>query len=166
MSTSFTIDPTEIHTRRLVLRAWTSADLTAVRTGARRPGWAADFPAAGDREIAEVLVEASAGPDRSGHRIVTERSSGSAIGSIGLFRRPNDGVLELGYGIVPSYRGRGYATEAATALAAHAFTAPGVHTVSASVDLANPASVRVLEKAGFARFRIAGAQAEFRLTRR
>lgn len=165
MSTSSTTDPSEIHTRRLVLRAWTPGDLAAVRTGARHPLWAADFPADGDREIADALTERPDWLGPFGHRIVLERITGSAVGSIGLFWPPSDGVLELGYGIVPSCRGRGYATEATVALAAYALTAPGVHTVSASVDLANPASVRVLEKAGFARSHTGGERAEYRLIR-
>lgn len=162
MSDSFPID---ITTARLVLRLWTPDDLAAVRTGARQPSWAADFPADGDREIVAALAVRPEWLDRFGHRVVSERDSGLAVGSIGLFWPPADGVLELGYGIVPSRRGRGYATEAARALTEYAFTAPQVHTVSASVELTHPASVRVLEKAGFARLHSAGERAEFRMTR-
>lgn len=165
MSLSFPTDPTDIGTPRLILRLWTRDDVTAVRTGARQQSWAADFPADGDREIVEALAVRPEWLDRFGHRVVSERSSGLVVGSIGLFWPPADGVLELGYGIVPSRRGRGYATEATQALAEYAFTAPHVHTVSASVDIANPASVRVLEKAGFARVHPAGERAEFRLAR-
>ncbi|WP_063058249.1 GNAT family N-acetyltransferase [Nocardia sienata] len=165
MSNSSHTDPAAIGTARLILRLWTPDDLTAVRTGVRAQAWAADFPADGDREIVEVLAVRPHWLDRFGHRMVSERGSGLVVGSIGLFWPPVDGVLELGYGIVPSRRGRGYATEATRALADYALTAPGVHTVSASVELVNPASVRVLEKAGFARVHSDGARAEFRLTR-
>ncbi|WP_459546603.1 hypothetical protein [Nocardia sp. X0981] len=35
-----------------------------------------------------------------------ERDTGLVVGSIGLFWPPSAGVLEIGYGIVPSRRGR------------------------------------------------------------
>jgi hypothetical protein len=65
------------------------------------------------------------------------------VGSIGLFWPPDDGAIEIGYGIVASRRGRGYAAEATRALTAYALTAPGVDTVFATVELSNPASVSV-----------------------
>lgn len=154
--------PAEIPTERLILRVWTAGDLAAVRAGNPQPHWAPDFPADGDREIAEVLTVRPEWLDGYGHRLVLERDTGLVVGSIGLFWPPSAGVLEIGYGIVPSRRGRGYATEATRALAAYALTAPGVRTVTASVELGNPASVRVLEKAGFARFGSEGEHAEFR----
>jgi ribosomal-protein-alanine N-acetyltransferase len=86
-----------------------------------------------------------------GHRLIVERESGLVVGSLGLFWPPTDGEVELGYGVVPSRRGRGYASEATRALALHASTAPEVKAVFANVESANPASVRVLEKAGFVR---------------
>ncbi len=71
------------------------------------------------------------------------------MGSIGLFWPPPADAVEIGYGIVASRRALGYASEATRALAEHAFTAPGIRVVYADVEMANPASVRVLEKAGF-----------------
>lgn len=164
MSKSHTSDSAAIRTSRLVLRVWTPEEVTAVRASTRHEHWAADFPSDGDREIADALAARPEWLDRFGHRLILE-AEGSVVGSIGLFWPPDNGIVELGYGIVPSRRKRGYATEATQALAEHAFTAPGVHTVSASVDLSNPASVRVLEKAGFALFRTAGDRAEYRMTR-
>ncbi|XVV03475.1 GNAT family N-acetyltransferase [Actinosynnema sp. CA-248983] len=139
-----------ITTDRLDLPAWTDADLAAVAAGARRARWAPDFPADGDRFIAGLLGDRPEWRGEFGHRLLVERATGLVVGSIGLFWPPSDGRLEIGYGVVPSRRGLGYATEATRALAAHALTAPGVTVVHAGVDPANPASVRVLVKAGFA----------------
>ncbi|MEW2416905.1 GNAT family N-acetyltransferase [Streptomyces sp. NPDC046866] len=160
-------------TERLVLRTWTAAEALAVSAhegGTRPDGWAADFPAEGDRVIASLLGDNPAWLGAYGHRLITERDSGLIVGSIGLFWPPHEGLLEIGYGVVASRRGRGYATEAVRALAAFALTAPGVHTVTAGVELSNPASVRVLEKAGFQRYDTTPAQdnegtARFRTTR-
>ncbi|MFJ9852853.1 GNAT family N-acetyltransferase [Streptomyces sp. NPDC101150] len=164
MSSFFSLTGTDLTTDRLVLRPWSTDELTAVVSDAHLTHWAQDFPAEGDRVIAQILTEAPEGLNAYGHRQIIERSSGLVIGSIGLFWPPNDGSLELGYGIVASRRGRGYASEAGRALVAFALTAPGVHTVYANVELSNPASVRVLEKAGLQRWSDDATTARFRTT--
>jgi RimJ/RimL family protein N-acetyltransferase len=61
---------------------------------------------------------------------------------------PKDGVVEIGYSIAPSLRGRGLATAAARELVRIAFDDPSVVAVQAHT-LAEPnASTRVLEKVG------------------
>ncbi|MFD9270501.1 GNAT family N-acetyltransferase [Streptomyces goshikiensis] len=172
MHSSLSKDLTELTTERLVLRTWTAAEAAAVLdcAGGTRPGdWAGDFPSEGDSVIASLLGDNPAWLGTYGHRLIIERESSLVIGSIGLFWPPTEGVLELGYGVVASRRGRGYATEATRALAAFALTAPAVHTVAAGVELSNPASVRVLEKAGFERYATtaddAEATARFAITR-
>ncbi|MCX4632566.1 MULTISPECIES: GNAT family N-acetyltransferase [unclassified Streptomyces] len=155
MHSSLSKDLTELTTERLVLRTWTAAEAAAVLdcAGGTRPAdWAGDFPSEGDSVIASLLGDNPAWLGTYGHRLIIERDSGLVVGSIGLFWPPTEGVLELGYGVVASRRGRGYATDAIRALAAFALTAPAVHTVAAGVELPNPASVRVLEKAGFERY--------------
>ncbi|NUV72155.1 MULTISPECIES: GNAT family N-acetyltransferase [unclassified Streptomyces] len=160
--------PADLTTERLILRSWTSQEATAVLEGSRSTRWADDFPAEGDRVIASLFGEHPAWLDAYGHRLVVECESGLAVGSIGLFWPPAEGVVGIGYGIVASRRGRGYATEATRALAEFALTAAEVHTVSADVEGTNPASVRVLEKAGFQRWAAAENAdhlARFRITR-
>ncbi|MEV0383558.1 GNAT family N-acetyltransferase [Nonomuraea sp. NPDC050643] len=141
----------ELITDRLVLRAWTPGEVGAVLGGPRPAHWAADFPAEGDHVIAGLFADHPAWLGVYGHRQIVERAGGRTVGSIGLFWPPADGTLEIGYGVVASRRGRGYASEATRALTGFALLAPEVHTVHATVDPANPASVRVLEKAGFER---------------
>ncbi|WP_037076922.1 GNAT family N-acetyltransferase [Pseudonocardia spinosispora] len=157
--------PADLTTDRLVLRTWSADELTAVLDHTRLPHWAEDFPAEGDQVIAGFLRDHPAGLDRYGHRLILERSTGLVVGSIGLFWPPTDGALEVGYGIVESRRGRGYAAEATRAIVVHGLTAPGVHTVEADVELANPASVRVLEKAGLRRWSEDSSIARFRTQR-
>ncbi|MGO4616207.1 GNAT family N-acetyltransferase [Nocardia sp. 2YAB30] len=147
---SISLSP-DLTTERLVLRSWTADEAAAVLGDRRGAVWAADFPAEGDRVIAGLLTEHPHWLGPFGHRLVVERASGLVVGSAGSFWPAVDGELEIGYGVVASRRGRGYATEATRALAAHALTAPEVHTVYAEVELSNPPSVRVLEKAGFVR---------------
>ena len=58
---------------------------------------------------------------------------------------------ELGYTFDPAYGGRGYATEAVTAMVAHAFGRLGVRRITAGCFADNLASVRILEKLGMRR---------------
>ncbi|MFC5143470.1 GNAT family N-acetyltransferase [Streptomyces aureoversilis] len=164
MSSSASPVHVDVVTKRLVLRPWARSQATAVLEGARSPYWADDFPAEGDRVVAGLFEQYPDWLGPYGHRLVIERDSGLVVGSIGLFWPPSEGVLEIGYGIVASRRGRGYAPEATQVLADFALTLPGVHTVSADVELSNPASVRVLEKAGFHRWTTGENVAKFRIS--
>lgn len=69
------------------------------------------------------------------------------IGSAGPAAR--FGVVSFGYWLGVPYWGRGYATEAVRAYVAAVAAVPEVRRVEASVYDWNPASARVLEKAGF-----------------
>ncbi|GAA4239642.1 hypothetical protein GCM10022254_60530 [Actinomadura meridiana] len=148
---SFISSSSDLSTDRLVLRPWTMAEVGAVLAGERRDHWADDFPAEGDRVIAGFIAETPTALGEYGQRQIIESASGLVVGAIGLFWPPVDGAVEFGYGVVESRRGRGYANEAARALVAFALVAPGVEAVTATVELSNPASVRVLEKAGLRR---------------
>ena len=74
-------------------------------------------------------------------------SAPQLVGACGLARRPS-GSVELGYWIARASWGRGYATEACTALVEIARTL-GLPSLEASHFVDNPASARVLEKLGF-----------------
>jgi RimJ/RimL family protein N-acetyltransferase len=69
------------------------------------------------------------------------------VGGVSLYDA--DGAMELGYWLTPSAWGRGYATEAARAMLAHARHALGASRVQAGHFADNPASGRVLRKLGF-----------------
>jgi len=95
-----------------------------------------------------------AGPSASvatfGHYHLVERDSGLVVGGIGFLGVPHAGVVEMGYGVVPSRQGRGYATEALDGLLRFAWEAdPTLESVVAGTDGDNVASQRVLEKTGF-----------------
>jgi len=72
-----------------------------------------------------------------------------AVGAISLEARGAD-RLTLGYALAPEVWGRGYATEAVIAAVRAAFRLTPAVEIEASVQFENPASRRVLEKAGFA----------------
>lgn len=58
---------------------------------------------------------------------------------------------DLGYRLIPSYWGHGYATEASQALLQYAFDVLGVTCISAMADVENIGSNRVLAKIGMQR---------------
>ncbi len=75
------------------------------------------------------------------------RFGAGLIGFKGIPSGPAD--VEIGYGIDAACQGRGYITEAVRGLTAWAFTDPRCTGIYAAVLKTNPASSRVLEKAGF-----------------
>ncbi len=72
------------------------------------------------------------------------------VGSGGFMSKPSGGQVELGYGVLAKFQGRGYAAEAVSAMAHWALSQPRVTVVVADALPENMASVRVLQKAGFA----------------
>jgi len=78
----------------------------------------------------------------------TEGSSRAA--GIGGFKgKPSQGMVEVGYSMLPAYQRLGLASEAVAALVDWAFSHPGVQLVTAETLPSLLASIRVLEKNGF-----------------
>ena len=98
-------------------------------------------------------LRSSSEPDPWRHGFfVVHREGRSVIGSAG-FKGPPDsaGMVEIAYGIVPSFEGRGYATEVAAELVRFAFASKQVQLVRAHTLPVVNASTRVLVKCGFHR---------------
>ena len=78
------------------------------------------------------------------------RGDDIVVGQAGFTKPPAaDGVVEIAYGVVPDYQGKGFATEAAQALVAFAFSTGRVRVVRAHTLPESNASTRVLTKCGF-----------------
>jgi [ribosomal protein S5]-alanine N-acetyltransferase len=83
---------------------------------------------------------------------VQHLDDGTLIGMGGFKGPPDaDGVVEIAYGIVAAYQGRGYATEVARALMGYATESGRAITIRAHTLPEANASTRVLEKCGFRR---------------
>lgn len=78
---------------------------------------------------------------------------GVAAGTVSLHRGRDEErcVAEIGYWLGEPFWGRGIATAAVRAATEAALAEPGVYRVFAGVYAWNPASMRVLEKAGYLR---------------
>jgi RimJ/RimL family protein N-acetyltransferase len=86
------------------------------------------------------------------HLMMAERSSGDLVGAISLFKTDWEArSSEVGYGVRPDRRGRGYASEAVVALARWALAEAGLQRIQLCAITENEPSLRVAEKAGFRR---------------
>jgi ribosomal-protein-alanine N-acetyltransferase len=84
--------------------------------------------------------------------IAIHRVDQGVIGGIGFMGGPDkDGIVEVGYDVVPEYRKQGYATEMAHGLIVWAFQEAGIKGVTASCLDDNIGSIKVLENVGMRR---------------
>jgi RimJ/RimL family protein N-acetyltransferase len=116
------------------------------------PGWPAEREA---REglpwhLRHLRADAAQVPWRI--RVIVERTTGLVIGSINLKGPPDaDGDVEIGWGLVEGWRGRGYALEAATAVMDWVAGQADVTWVSATIPEDNIASQRIAARLGLIR---------------
>ncbi|GAA2838511.1 GNAT family N-acetyltransferase [Nonomuraea rubra] len=142
-----------IATERLTLRPFGPKDTLRIRSivqsGARflPPGAPDRIPG-----IAPWLMHGVHELRRSGqgvHLAMTD-ADGVIVGAISLFKTSwSAGTTEVGYGVHPLYRGRGFATEAVRGLTAWALDTMGLRRIDLTARLDNLASLRVACKAGF-----------------
>ena len=109
-------------------------------------GWATFTDALGPTRDALV---ADPGGSAWGARLFVSGEPPELVGWGGFKGPPKDGVVELGYEIAESRRGRGLATAAARAMVSEAFADARVTTVIAHTLAERNASNRVLENVGF-----------------
>ena len=83
-----------------------------------------------------------------GLRAVEERDSGEVVGRVGLWFPAGWPDVEVSWLVRRDRWGRGYATEAATAVRDHGFQAHGIARLVSFIDPGNAASERVAEKLG------------------
>lgn len=78
-----------------------------------------------------------------------ELKDGTHVGELSFKGIDANGVVEIGYGISMEFVGKGYATEAVSAIVQWAAGQPEVTRIEAETEIENLASQRVLEKCGF-----------------
>ena len=135
-----------IATERLLLRPFRRSDATEFTQLAG--DWAvasmtSDIP----HPLTEQQARAWLKPGRNEVRFAIELD-GRLIGGAGYYRRPS-GTAELGFWLGRAWWGRGYATEATTAVLEHGFAAGRLPGFTSSHFVDNNASAGVLRKLGF-----------------
>jgi RimJ/RimL family protein N-acetyltransferase len=80
---------------------------------------------------------------------VIQKKEGTKIGFISHWVTLPNRMMEIGYNVVPSERGKGYGTEATQILVDYLFLSQSIDRVQAITDVRNKASQTVLERTGF-----------------
>jgi RimJ/RimL family protein N-acetyltransferase len=107
------------------------------------------FPTQKSRtETEKVMVEPSLHEWKD---FVIEKKDRTKIGLISFFYvlHPLGKMLEMGYALIPSGRGKGYCTEAAQIMVDYLFLTKEANCVQSGTHVKNISSQRVLEKVGF-----------------
>ena len=105
--------------------------------------------------------------DPTGHvwdGIIIHKADQVAIGGIGFHGGPDEeGMVEIGYSIIPEYQGHGYATEIALRFIDWAFQNQEIKVITAECLDDNIGSIRVLEKVGMHRLEPEGNMLKWEL---
>jgi RimJ/RimL family protein N-acetyltransferase len=143
----------DLVTARLVLHPMTVSEAERVVAGESDSGarWAPGYPTDGDVSAARRFLGTCANtgdPQPFGNYEIRRLENGQAIGGLG-FHGPADenGSVTIGYGLIPSVQGRGYASEALRALLAFA-RARGVSCVEGDTTHDNVTSQHVMTAVG------------------
>lgn len=137
---------TLIVTPRLRLRHARPGDLAAlhgVLSDPRATRWWST-PPHGALEETQVWLDAMIAGNASGSDDFVIEREGVVIGKAGFWRLP-----DVGYILHPDHWGQGLASEAVGAAVDHVFRTGSLDVVTADVDPANAASIRLLERLGF-----------------
>jgi RimJ/RimL family protein N-acetyltransferase len=142
----------QINTERLQLAPLSAADwplFYQLHTDPAVIAYCFDVPSRAEIEakFAERLLPWTPGAAHWLCLVITERSSGQPIGLTGFCQRQQQ--AEVGFMLLPSVVGRGYATESLQALLQYAKRQLGLRQFSAVVTAGNVASEQVLRKCGF-----------------
>ncbi|UTW61975.1 GNAT family N-acetyltransferase [bacterium SCSIO 12741] len=88
--------------------------------------------------------------DLGGMNALIERESGKLVGQCGLLVQEvqGDTLLEIGYSLLPDFRGKGYALEAAQKCKEEAFKRNYAQELISIVDINNHPSARVAQRNG------------------
>jgi len=159
--TAMTIIPT-LETERLILRPhrledfddyaaiWADPDVVRFITGSpisRENSWSRMLRVAGLWHLMGF-----------GFLAIEEKGTGRLLGEAGFqdmrreFQPSIEGTLETGWALVPSVHGRGYATEAVTAMISWGKAHFPDHRMTCIISPENAASLRVAAKLGFREF--------------
>ncbi|MFD5746261.1 GNAT family N-acetyltransferase [Streptomyces sp. NPDC059255] len=143
----------DLVTERLVLHPLSVLEAERVAAGEPAAGdlWAPGYPADGDmagarRFLTTCSITGDPGP--FGTYEIRRRTDGHAIGGLDFHSVPDEDLaVTIGYGLIPSVHGQGYASEALRGLLRYA-RARGVSRVQGDTDQDNIASQRVMTAVG------------------
>ena len=141
-------------TDRLRLRRLTIDDAPLMLAIWNDPGFVQYVGDRGIRSLAEAEEAMRDGVLRLyeefgyGPYAMDRKEGGPAIGICGLFRRDGFDDPDVGFAVLPAFRGKGYVYEAARSVVDYARDGLGVSRLKAIVSPDNAASVAIIRKLG------------------
>ena len=148
--------PDELHVDELLVRGPLESDIDTIAPAFRDPavGGEASLPPVDANTLRVMLREQLPGMRAQGllaAYVIEDLRSGELLGGASLHHfDPLRDVVEIGYWLFVTARGRGVATRSVQQMTEHAL-ANGIWRVEAHVRIGNTASERVLERLGFER---------------
>ncbi len=144
-----------LETERLILRQWRAADIAANMAMLGDP-LSGRFITADRKPVTEPMDGWRNAAIMAGHWalhgfgmfVVEERSSGQFVGRAGPFYPPVWPGFEVGWGLAPQHRGKGYAVEAARAAIDWTFATFELDQIVHCIDPYNVASQAVARRLG------------------
>ena len=148
-----------LETARLVLRPFQDADVepfAAYRSDAqvaRYQGWDIPYTMAQAAEFVRKMKKARPGVQGRWYQFAIERKEQEGLIGDCAFKivSYDPRQAEVGYTLARPYQRRGFATEAVSRLLQYLFVELGLHRVTATCDVENEASARLLERVGMRR---------------
>src|SRR5215207_666754 len=155
-----------LETERLVLRWLAEEDASFILELANDPDWLRHIGDRGIRTVDDARGYIATGPAamyaRHGFGLyaVELRESATPIGICGLIKRDWLEDVDVGFALLPRFRGMGYAREAASATLEYARGTLGLLRIAAIVSPGNDDSIRLLAKLGLGFERMARPSAD------
>ncbi|MBW8362484.1 MAG: GNAT family N-acetyltransferase [Kaistella sp.] len=146
--------PQTFETERLSMRPMSAEDSAFVLALYNEPNF---LKYIGDKKIrtieeAEEYIKTRFRPQIEklgyGNYLITRKSDGLRIGSVGIFQREGMDVHDIGFSFLGEFEGKGYGFEAASELMKQAFAHFGLKKISAVTSKDNVASQKLIEKLG------------------
>jgi len=141
--------------QRLVLRKFVDSDAPFILELLNDPDFIRHVQDRNIRTLDDARAYLRLGPyasfEQYGHGLncVVDKVSGESMGMCGMLKRPTMDFPDIGYSFLPSYRGKGFAREAAIATIKHAHENLNMNVMTAVVNKENRRSIHLLESIGF-----------------
>lgn len=143
-----------LETERLTLRRLSVEDSQFILELLNDPSWLRFIGDKGVRTLDSARDYILKGPvdmyERLGFGLyLTELKNGNiSVGLCGLIKRDSLEDVDIGFALLPEFRGKGYAYEAASAVMAYGKTVLGLDRIVAIISADNDSSAKLLEKLG------------------
>ncbi|GAB3991603.1 GNAT family N-acetyltransferase [Spirosoma daeguense] len=141
-------------TDRLFIRHFTVDDAPFMLELLNTPAWFRFIGDRGVRTLKEARLYIENGPLKSyeqfgfGPYLVGQKSDNQSVGLCGLFKRDGLDAVDIGFGFLPDYEGKGYGYESASAVMNYADNQLKMNRITGLVLPTNLPSIRLLEKLG------------------